>query len=176
MPVQVVPIAEQYIGGFWRCLDAVARERQYLAFVEAPSIESVRSFVRSIIAHGYPQYIALAGRDVVGWSDILPGERQGFAHAGRLGMGVLAGYRRQGIGTRLVQQTIERAWQIELERIELEVYASNRGAIALYEGLGSVREGVKVRARKLDGVYDDILFMALLRSEPAAGSGSEGLQ
>jgi RimJ/RimL family protein N-acetyltransferase len=49
-----------------------------------------------------------------------------------------------------------------MERIELDVFASNKAAIALYLKLGFVTEGVKRRARKLDGEYDDNVFMALI--------------
>lgn len=45
-------------------------------------------------------------------------------------------------------------------RVELEVFASNTAAIALYEKLGFVVEGRKSRARKVDGAYDDDLIMA----------------
>jgi RimJ/RimL family protein N-acetyltransferase len=38
-----------------------------------------------------------------------------------------------------------------LERIELEVFASNTGANRLYEKAGFVVEGVKKKRRKLDG-------------------------
>jgi RimJ/RimL family protein N-acetyltransferase len=48
-----------------------------------------------------------------------------------------------------------------LERIELEVYGSNKSAIRLYERAGFVVEGVKKRARKLDGEYDDLVQMAV---------------
>lgn len=48
-----------------------------------------------------------------------------------------------------------------LERIELDVFASNKPAIALYEKLGFTREGIKRGARKIDGVSDDVVLMAL---------------
>ena len=46
--------------------------------------------------------------------------------------------------------------------MELEVFASNKRAIAFYEAAGFVIEGIKTRARKLDGQYDDNVFMALV--------------
>lgn len=49
-----------------------------------------------------------------------------------------------------------------LEKIELEVFASNAAAIRLYESAGFVQEGCKARARKLDGRYDDILPYGLV--------------
>jgi RimJ/RimL family protein N-acetyltransferase len=159
--VRIVPIAEEHIDGFHACLDAVCRERRYLAMLQAPPLSSVRKFCRSNIEQGVPQMVALDGGIVVGWCDILPNSRDGFSHCGELGMGVSRDLRRQGIGIRLVAQTIARAREIGIERVELDVYASNQAAIALYEKLGFAVEGVKKRARKLDGVYDDVICMAL---------------
>ena len=51
-----------------------------------------------------------------------------------------------------------------MTRIELEVMASNATAVRLYEQLGFVHEGVKRRARHLDGAWDDNVLMALLAS------------
>jgi ribosomal protein S18 acetylase RimI-like enzyme len=77
-------------------------------------------------------------------------------------MGVLPGYRGLGHGRRLAEAAIAAARQAGMERIELEVFASNVTAIRLYEKLGFQHEGVKRRGRKLDGVYDDHVLMALL--------------
>jgi len=51
-----------------------------------------------------------------------------------------------------------------LERVELEVFRSNDSAIRLYEAHGFLREGVKVGARKLDGVADDLLLFATFKN------------
>jgi len=159
--IQIVPISENYIIGFHKCLDSVARERQYIGFIQAPPIESTKEFILSNIKNNVPQFIALKEDDVIGWCDISPLRGDGFTHCGRLGMGVLKDYRRQGIGTKLMERTIIEAKERGIERIELEVYASNTPAINLYEKRGFNHEGVKRRARKLDGVYDDIIVMAL---------------
>ena len=159
--IQIAPIAEEHIEGFRDCLDSVARERRYLAFVQAPPLESTREFVLSNIARDIPQFVALYEEDVIGWCDISPMRFEGFTHCGRLGMGVHKRFRRLGIGTRLIEQTISKAKEKGLERIELEVFASNSPAIRLYEKAGFVVEGVKKKGRKLDGEYDDLVEMAL---------------
>jgi ribosomal protein S18 acetylase RimI-like enzyme len=159
--VKIVSISERHIEGYHRCLDSVARERRYIGFIVGPSLESSRDYVLSNIRDGVPQFVAVKGDEVVGWCDISPGKREGFTHCGSLGMGLIRGHRRQGIGTRLMERTISAAKARGMERVELEVYASNTPAISLYEKRGFVHEGVKRRARKLDGVYDDILVMAL---------------
>jgi len=155
-------MAEEHIDSFRVCLDAVSKERRYLALTEAPPADAVREFIRSAIARRVPQFVALDRKQVIGWCDIFPHEKESFAHVGRLGMGVLPKYRRRGIGRRLAEKTIARAKRNGQERIELEVYASNNSAIALYKSLGFALEGVKRKGRKLDGIYDDVVVMGLL--------------
>jgi ribosomal protein S18 acetylase RimI-like enzyme len=159
--VKIVPITEEHIEGFHRCLDSVARERRYLALVQAPPIEFAREFVLSNIAKNVPQVVALSGSEVVGWCDISPMRYEGFTHCGTLGMGVRKDFRRLGIGTRLLEHAIGKAKKRGLERIELEVFASNIPAINLYEKAGFAVEGVKKKGRNLGGEYDDLIVMAL---------------
>ena len=161
MKVEIVPIAEKYIEGFYHCLDAVARERKYLAFLAAPPLDSVRSFVQSNLERGVLQFVALIEGEVVGWIDISPKYFEGFKHSGELGMGVYAAHRGQGIGTQLMEAALGAAKEKGLERVELEVYQSNAPAIKMYEKFGFETEGLKQKARKLDGEYEHIVFMAL---------------
>jgi ribosomal protein S18 acetylase RimI-like enzyme len=105
--------------------------------------------------------IAIDGSKIVGWCQIKSGRWEGYTHMGWLQMGVHKDYRGKGIGTALLGQALEEARSLGLERVELGVYASNLAAIRLYEKYKFQREGRKKRARKLDGVYDDIIDMAL---------------
>jgi ribosomal protein S18 acetylase RimI-like enzyme len=84
-------------------------------------------------------------------------------------MAFLPEYRGRGLGRRLVAQTIRAAHHAGIERVELEVFASNKRAIAFYQACGFIIEGVKVSARKLDGQYDDNVFMALLGQDGNLG-------
>jgi ribosomal protein S18 acetylase RimI-like enzyme len=77
-------------------------------------------------------------------------------------MGILAPYRGQGIGRRLLQAALQSAQAKGLIKIDLEVFASNHAAIALYERAGFIREGCRRRARHLDGIWDDVLLLTLL--------------
>ena len=49
MDYSVLPIAETHIRGFHASLDEVARERRYLAFLEAPPFAESEAFVRKNI-------------------------------------------------------------------------------------------------------------------------------
>jgi ribosomal protein S18 acetylase RimI-like enzyme len=100
--VEIVPIAQGHIDGFHRALDIVARERRYLAFLEAPPIEATRTFVLDNIKRGHPQFVAVStDGEVVGWCDVTPMSRPTQAHRGVFGVGLLPQFRGQGIGTKL---------------------------------------------------------------------------
>ncbi len=158
--IRIVPLEEKHIESYHRCLDAVARERKYIAFVEAPPLEKTREYVLANMAIGALHFVAVDGVDVVGWCDVTPLKWEGFTHCGRLGMGVSKEYRKRGIGRKLIEVVTRKAKEAGFERVELGVFVSNTPAITLYETLGFVVEGVLKKARKLDGAYDDVLLMA----------------
>ena len=157
-----MPTDGKFVEGLAAALDFVAKERRYIGFIEGPPVEGTRQFVKSIIAGAGVQMMVVDGDTVVGWCDIMSNPVEGFRHVGRLGMGLLPEFRGRGLGRRLAVETIRAARAAGMERIELEVFASNARAIALYQSLGFVIEGTKVQSRKLDGQYDDNVCMALL--------------
>jgi len=160
--ITIRPISEADIPSFHEALDSVCRERVYLAMLDAPPLEAARGFVTGNIKRGVPQLVAVEDGRVLGWCDTLPGDANlGTAHIGRLGMGVIQSHRGQGLGRRLAEATLQRARERGFEKIELGVFASNTAAIALYQKLGFVEEGRKVRGRKYDGIYDDLVLMGL---------------
>jgi ribosomal protein S18 acetylase RimI-like enzyme len=145
---------------FRECLHSVAAESGHLLTLEAPPVERVESFVRLLLAEDLPQYVAVDGPRVVGWCDIRREEPAGMEHVGILGMGVLANYRRRGLGRRLMQRCLDHAPLAGFERVGLEVFARNTGAIALYESLGFQHEGRRRHAFFRDGFVDDLVLMA----------------
>ena len=136
MDYRVVPITMDLVEGYWAAVDRVARERRWLILVEAPPLERSEAFVRNNLETRNPHFVALDVNDqVVGWCDIYRGERPGLTHAGHLGIGILPEHRGRGLGRRLLRAAIDAAWANGFERIELEAYASNTAALALYEKL-----------------------------------------
>jgi len=159
--VTIGPMSLDYVESLRDCVDAVAREQKYLATTEGFSLEETERFVLELSAHDDVQLVALEGEMVVGWCDIRRSRTEGFAHGGTLGMGVAAGYRGQRIGKRLLAAALQAARDKGLERVQLDVFAANAAAIGLYQAAGFREEGRRVRGRKLDGVYDDVLLMAI---------------
>jgi putative acetyltransferase len=164
-PVEIRPITMHDVPGFHAALDTVAREQRYLAQVAAPPVDRIEGFVHESVSKDLVQFVAVADGTVVGWADVLPEWAQALAHTGSLGMGLLPAWRGQGLGARLLQACIHKAWAKGLTRIELAARADNTRAIRLYERLGFQHEGIKRRGMRFDGVYFDTVSMGLLRPE-----------
>ena len=160
--VSIVAVSEKHAASYRTCLDVVARERQFLAQVEALPLERIREFVQRNVANDAAQYFALEGETVVGWVDVFPAWAHAVAHCGCLGMGVMPAYRGQGLGRVLLDACIAKAWAKGITRIELEARADNVRAIRLYERAGFAHEAVKRNAMRFDGRYFDAVQMSLL--------------
>jgi ribosomal protein S18 acetylase RimI-like enzyme len=158
----VVPIAEQHIDGFWAAVDSVARERRYLALLEAPPKADSTKYVRDNIAARAPHFVALEDASVVGWCYIALKPRPTLRHSGILGMGVLREYRGRGIGRALMDATLQAAKAKGIRRVELTVRVDNEPAKRLYERFGFVTEGLCKRHMHVDGEFVDSWLMALL--------------
>jgi len=98
-----------YVESFCKAVDTVAKERKYLASTEGFPLESVKSFVEMIQENDLAQYYLVKDGIVIGWCDILPKSFEGMKHVGNLGMGLLANYRGKGLGSRLLETTMQHA-------------------------------------------------------------------
>lgn len=162
MAIEIVPIERRHIAGFREVLDAVARERRWLAFVEAPALPRIQSFVQNGLRNGMVHFVALDGGRVVGWCDINPKMHMALRHSGVLGMGVAASHRGHGVGGALLHAALDAAAARGLTRIELTVRAENVAAIALYRRFDFELEGRLHGYLVLDGREYDALQMARL--------------
>ena len=73
---------------------------------------------------------------------------------------VVAGERRRGIGTALIEEAIDWARAPGVAKLELHVFPHNEPAIALYQ-LGFEEEGIRRRQYRIEGRYVDAILMAL---------------
>src|SRR5688500_12029410 len=116
--IRIVPTAERYAEAVRNTLDEVCREKLYLAFLQAPPLETVTQFIRTIRAGGGVQCLAVTSHDqVVGWCDVIRRGRETEHHVGTLGIGLLAPFRGKGVGRRLAEEAIKDAWKAGIERI-----------------------------------------------------------
>ncbi len=159
MGICVRPVEIAGVAGFRECVDAVMREREYLAYLEAFSLEQTAAFITTNLDRGNPHFVAAAAGRIVGWCDIRRETIPVYSHCALLGLGVLKEYRGRGIGERLMCAALDQAKTGGFERVELSVYAKNTRAASLYRRIGFVHEGTRLKGKKLDGVYDDVHMM-----------------
>ena len=133
MNVELRSISFELISSFHQCVMEVAKERAYLAVVEAPSPEAIEYAIHQQVEGRIPMVLAVASQRVVGWCSIAKDAREGFRHVGVLGIGILNEFREKGIGRCLLAATVEKARKVGVSRIELEVFKSNQRAIHFYK-------------------------------------------
>ncbi len=79
----------------------------------------------------------------------------------------------QGYGAEAAQLVLNFAFnELNLRRVQLTVFSYNERAIALYEKLGFVREGVYREYLQRDGRLHDMILYGLLRREWRTGAES----
>jgi RimJ/RimL family protein N-acetyltransferase len=134
---------------------AVAQERTGIATeppvdVEARTAQFAASIAESIIGVADGQVVGMIHTTV---------SRHGF---GEFGMLVDHEWRGRGVGSALIEATIDWARDQGLHKLCLEVFAHNTAAIALYRKYGFVEEGHRVRQyRRASGELWDSLVMGL---------------
>jgi len=160
--VLIRPMSIDDAVDFNRLVGVVARERRYLRFLDAPSMEGTVDFLRDSLAAGNPHLAAVVDGELIGWCDVCRHSFEIEAHVGRLGMGLVPEFRGRGFGKALLDVTIAAAERLDFHRIELTAFSDNRRAIALYETRGFVREGLMRAAARFGDEYRDIVLMARL--------------
>ena len=160
--IEIVPIGRAHLAGFHAAVDKIAKERRYLAMLEAPSFTRTRRVVLDSLKAGAVHVVAVVDGEVIGWCDLRPKTAATLRHSAVLGMGIVAAYRRRGIGSRMLATTLELAWAHGIRRAELNVRVDNAPAIALYRRFGFVEEGTCRNYIHVDGADYDALLMARL--------------
>jgi RimJ/RimL family protein N-acetyltransferase len=89
-----------------------------------------------------------------------------FAGHAEAGISLVAEARGRGVGTAAMRLLVEFGFvRRNLRRIHLQVIASNAGALRSYEKAGFAVEGRLREHAWVRGRYEDIVLMAILRSE-----------
>jgi RimJ/RimL family protein N-acetyltransferase len=132
------------ISGGWR---GVGHERRYLRTVRR--------------SHDAAVFVAEAGEEIVGRLSVARDAHPASRHVADLGLMVAASYRRQGVGTALLDAAVAWARQTGVHKLELHVFPHNEAAIALYEKYGFRREGYRHAHYRRENGYVDAILMAL---------------
>lgn len=140
--------------------NSVAAERRYLTMerLEA-TIEEEREYIVRMASPGYLLLVATHEETIIGSLVAMRGRGHFRLHTAEFGLSLVAGYRESGIGRQMIEAIIDWCRSLCIEKLNLEVFADNGRAIALYQSLGFAEEGVRHRQIKIGDRYTDLIQM-----------------
>lgn len=147
------------ISDIWKIICA---ERIYTAVNRPFTPEQVRSYIQSL-SDREGIFIAIIKDLIVGFQslDMWAKYTDSFNHVGIIGTFILPKWRSMKISSQLADYTFEFARKNGYEKLIIYVRSGNKNAQAFYKNLGFVPKGVLTRQVKIDGKYEDEIFMEL---------------
>jgi RimJ/RimL family protein N-acetyltransferase len=132
------------------------------------SASEERRYLRSVRRSDHAAvFIAEAPQGIVGRLSLARDPHPASLHIADLGMMVDAAFRRQGVGTALLEAAVVWARTVGVSKLELHVFPHNEAAIALYEKFGFEREGYRRNQYLRAGQLVDAILMAYQVEPPA---------
>jgi RimJ/RimL family protein N-acetyltransferase len=129
----------------------------------APTVDEEESWIRDHLEHAGKLFLlAEAGTSILGNARFEPGPYRRIAHRGTLSIAVRQQWQGRGVGTHLLDTLLKWATANPLiEKVCLEVFAANHIAKRLYEKMGFVEEGRRLRdVKRGPNDYDDSFLMS----------------
>lgn len=136
-------------------------------FCSLPSELSEKNVIQTIQSLGESEkglyLVAEQDGKIIGHAFLEPLHLRSICHVAELTICVHQGWQEKGIGKALMEKMLEWARNSQtIEKIELNVRATNRRAITLYKKMGFVEEGrLKNRIKVGEDHYIDDVLMAL---------------
>jgi len=162
--VQIRPAEPADAAALVELATSVASEPEgwLLADARWRSVGDERRYIRALRRHPHAAlFVADSDGQLVGRLSLSRDPNPASTHVADLGLMVAAGHRRRGIGTALLQAAESWARTARISKLELHVFPHNAPAIALYERLGYLREGLRHdHYRRPDGKFVDAILMA----------------
>jgi RimJ/RimL family protein N-acetyltransferase len=125
------------------------------------SVTEERRYLRALKRYPHAAvFVAEEDGRLVGRLSLARDHHPASHHVAALGLMIAASHRRRGIGRALLEQALAWARDAGVRKLELHVFPWNEPAIALYEGFGFEREGLRRGHYRRDGEYVDAILMA----------------
>ena len=107
--------------------------------------------------------IAECNDTIIGLVFFNPNTKKKILHSGEFGISVHPDFQGIGVGRLLIEDLLDWAWHnTQIEKVFLNVFATNKIAIELYLSMGFIEEGRHIKAvKQLTGEYVDVIQMYL---------------
>lgn len=154
--IEIINADSKYVMGFSKMFDNICREKIYLGLQKGLSNADNKHFIEKSLKVGAPFVFVIdkTTKKIIGWSDI-----QIYGTDGKMGIGLLKAYRNCGLGSYIIGIMIEKAKEIGLKNIILNVRVSNARAIHVYEKFGFKTIKLDDSAETMREYNENILVM-----------------
>jgi RimJ/RimL family protein N-acetyltransferase len=157
------------VAGIITLFTAVAEERDSIGTEPGFDVAKRQSSILKSIDEAANCVLVAAAEDVVVGN--LGIQAQHHQSAGSIGMMVAREHRGQGIGGRLLDNSLHWARESGLHKVDLVVWPHNTAAIALYRSRGFIIEGrLRRHYRRANGELWDAVTMDLVLDTQSPGS------
>jgi RimJ/RimL family protein N-acetyltransferase len=119
-----------------RAIDAVCAEGRWMSTTCFQPTPSWRHALQEPTCSRHCLLVAEDRDRIVGWCRALPSECKAKVNEAELGIGLLAPYRNQGLGTQLVRCALDWAGEANLPRLRLRTRKSNTRARRVFTRCG----------------------------------------
>jgi len=147
------------ISNIWKI---ICEERIYTAVNRPFTPEQVSSYIQSL-SDREGIFIAIINDLIIGFQslDMWAKYTDSFDHVGAIGTFLLPKWRGMKISTQLANYTFEFARENGYEKLIIYIRSGNKNAQEFYQNLGFITKGVLTKQLKIDGKYEDEIFMEL---------------
>jgi L-amino acid N-acyltransferase YncA len=153
------PQDAEEISKIWRI---ICSERKYTAINKPFTPQQEQKYINSL-SDREGIFLAEIKSKIVGFQSLDKWAlySDSFDHVGVIGTFILPQWRRKTIGIKLAEYTFDFARNNNYEKIVIYIRATNSGAIMFYKKLGFVQKGILSHQVKIDGQYEDEIFMEM---------------
>jgi RimJ/RimL family protein N-acetyltransferase len=131
-------------------------EEEHTMNTAAEEVKAIRRMKEA----GSMYTVAEIGDKIAGVAQLKRGTLEMSRHTANFRIWIAPKFQGYGIGTKLMQYTLQWARHHGLEKVCLDVFADNKRAISMYKKYGFVIEGHRKKQFILDGKYVDEIFMS----------------
>jgi RimJ/RimL family protein N-acetyltransferase len=154
------PVEERDAESIVSAVELIIKSGSYIQKEAARTIQDEIKFIKHMVLQDNMYVAVEINHQIVGIARVIRGELEMKRHIGLFRTWLVEVAQGKGIGTELINYTIEWCKIHKLHKLCLTVFASNGLAHKLYERFGFVQEGIQKEQVKINGKYDDEVFMA----------------
>ena len=162
MKVNIARATDQDAEAISSIWEVICAERIYTAVNQPFTPTQQRKYLAGL-SDREGVFVARIECQIVGFQslDLFAKYSDSFAHVGVIGTFILPEWRKNGIARRLAEHVLEFARNNHYEKFVIYVRAGNKKAQTFYRSLGYRQKGVLTDQVKIDGQYEDEVFMEL---------------